>query len=101
MKAIRFGTLMSLGLALSFVVTGFHSENLKKIPGTRPYAVDVNPLPPIPPTPPVTNTDTTIKTPLPETPGHTNWPEDRNALKEYAVHFAYDSSVVKAADKSK
>ena len=36
-----------------------------------------------------------------EFPNHTNWIENRDALKEYSVHFAYDSSAVPSADKSK
>ena len=36
-----------------------------------------------------------------EFPGHTNWVENRDALKENSVHFAYDSSVIRSADKSK
>jgi peptidoglycan-associated lipoprotein len=98
MKAIGFGTLTALGLAL-IVTTGCRPENLKDIPG-RPH-----PTPVVPPfgsfPPPNLPNDTNIMTALPEVPGHTNWIEDRTPLKEYSVHFAYDSSVVASADKSK
>jgi peptidoglycan-associated lipoprotein len=97
MKAIRFGTLMALGLALTVVATGCHPERLKPIPpGYRPIP-EVSSLPAIPP--PVTQDTTMIE--LPAERNHTNWVENRDALKEYSVHFVYDSSVVRSADKSK
>ena len=92
---------MALGSALSFVLAGCQPENLHRIPkGYQPPIGDVNPKPPIfIDQPPVT--DTNIMTPLPPEPGHTNWPANAEILKEYSVHFAYDSSAVRAADKSK
>src|SRR5947207_9837832 len=102
MKAIRFTTLTALGAVLTILATGCHPEDLHRIPGTRrPYAQDVNPFPPIPPTPPVTDTNITTMTPLPPERNHTNWTADATPLKEYAIHFGYDSSAVRAADKSK
>jgi peptidoglycan-associated lipoprotein len=38
---------------------------------------------------------------IPLGPGHPGWIEDRNALQGETVHFAYDSSSVTSADKSK
>jgi peptidoglycan-associated lipoprotein len=103
MKAIRFGTLMALGLALSLVASGCRPENMRRIPGQRPNAGDVSPQPPIfiNPQPPVNDTNLPPMTPLPTEPGHTNWTPNADILKEYSVHFAYDSSAVRAADKSK
>ena len=94
---------MALGLALSFVASGCRPENLKRIPGTRPYAQDVNPLPPFPaPVVPFDANSTNITMiALPDEPGHTNWTPNVEIFKDYSVHFAYDSSMVKAADKSK
>ena len=93
---------MALGIALSFVASGCRPENLKTIPGTRPYAQDITPLPSLPP-PVVQQPEPLVPTmiALPDEPGHTNWNSDTEKFKEYSVHFAFDSSVVKAADKSK
>jgi peptidoglycan-associated lipoprotein len=101
MKAIRFVTLIAAGAALCIAVTGCHPENMKTIPGSQRYTQDVNPFPPI--QAPVLPTDTNVvtMTPLGDEPGHSAWPENRDALKDYTVYFAYDSSVVRAADKSK
>jgi len=35
------------------------------------------------------------------TTSHTGWPENREALAAYTVHFEYDSTVIKANDKAK
>jgi len=100
MKAIGFGTLTALGLAL-MVTTGCNPENMKKIPGNRhPTPVDVTPAPPIFPTP-GPDTKGTEMTPLRDEPGHTNWISNSDILKEYSVHFAYDSSAIASAEKSK
>jgi len=104
MKAISFLTLTALGIALTLTTTGCHPENLKNIPGMQhPIPVDVSPKGFIPPPDFSNNTNVTGgNIPFPnEFPGHTNWIENRDALKDYTVHFAYDSSVVRTADKSK
>ena len=100
MKAIGFGTLTALGIAL-MLTTGCHPENMKTIHGRpKPAMVDVPMQPPMqPPEMPASTNITMI--PLPPEPGHTNWPEDRITLKDDSVHFAYDSSAVSSADKSK
>jgi peptidoglycan-associated lipoprotein len=102
MKAIGFSTLSALGLALMLTATGCHPENLKDIPGRpHPIPIDVNPQPPIMATPPEQAKGTEIIPQATEFPNHTNWVENRVALKEYSIHFAYDSSAVASADKSK
>jgi peptidoglycan-associated lipoprotein len=101
MKAIGFGTLTALGLAL-IVTTGCHPENLKDIPGRHQPVPEVPSLPLIPPPEIPNNTNVNgTNIPLPETPGHPNWVENRDVLKEYSVHFLYDSSAVPSAEKSK
>jgi peptidoglycan-associated lipoprotein len=100
MKATRFTTLMALGIALSFVTAGCHPQNMRKIPGTTPPPIDTNPFPPLPP-PPIPQDTNSMMIELPPVPGHTGWKEDAEQLKSDTVHFAYDSSVVKASDKSK
>jgi len=98
MKAIGFGTLTALGLALT-LTTGCHPENLKDIPG-RPHPTPAVPtFPPLPP--PEIPSGTNGLIPLPTEIGHTNWTQNIDILKEYSVHFAYDSSAVAAAEKSK
>src|SRR6185312_12283312 len=100
MKAIGFGTLTALGLAL-IVTTGCHPENLKDIPG-RPHPTPAFPTAPYIPAPEIPNTNTNGLIPYPnDTPGHTNWTAHADILQEYSIHFAYDSSVVSSADKSK
>ena len=100
MKAIGFLTLSALGIALTLATTGCHPENLSTIHGPPPPRyVDVNPAPQILANPPTI--DTTTMTPLSDTINHTNWIADPGPLKDYSVHFAYDSSAVRAADKSK
>ena len=92
---------MALGLALSFVASGCHPENLQTIHGNRPPIGEVSPQPPIYINPPPMVNDTNMVPQATEFPNHTNWVENRDVLKDYAVHFAYDSSIVRAADKSK
>jgi peptidoglycan-associated lipoprotein len=100
MKAIRFVTLISAGAALCLAVTGCHPENLHRIPGRYSPPPDVNPQPPI--QPPILPPDNGVKnTPLPDERGHTDWTPRPEILKDDTVYFAYDSSVVRAADKSK
>jgi len=102
MKAIRFTTLIALGAALSFVTAGCHPERLKKIPGQTMTAPEVPSMPPIQATMPVTPESTNMgMIELPEFPGHSNWVENAEALKGDTIHFAFDSSVVRSADKSK
>lgn len=101
MKAIGFVTLTVLGTALSLVTTGCHPENLDTIHGRRaPLPVDVNPAPPIVATAPPIDTGTGL-IPLSTEPGHTNWTAHPDILKDYSVHFAYDSSAVRSGDKAK
>ena len=97
---------MALGLALSFVTAGCHPENMKTIPGSRQAPIDVSPRGPIDVVP-MTPVDLSNSTNLPpmipigDTAGHPGWVENRDALKEYSAHFAYDSSALRSADKSK
>jgi len=101
MKAIRFVTLIALGLTLSYLSTGCHPEDMRTIHGQTMTTPEVPSLPPILPNqPPVYDTNTTMIA-LPPFPGHTNWNENAEQFKADTVHFAYDSSVVRSGDKSK
>jgi peptidoglycan-associated lipoprotein len=49
----------------------------------------------------VGSTNEPTSTGIPAGQGHPNWNKDPEPLKAYTVHFDYDSSVVKAGEKSK
>ena len=102
MKAIRFTTLMALGIALSLFASGCHPQDMKRIPGQRTAAPEVPPMPPIDAGPTVTPaiTDST-NIAMPDMPNHPGWPENAEQFKADTIHFAYDSSAVRSADKSK
>src|SRR6185437_12144012 len=102
MKAIRFTTLIALGAALSFVTAGCHPENMKKIPGQTMTTPEVPTMPAIQPSPlPADTNVVSSMIPLSEFPGHSNWVEHADVLQADTVHFAFDSSVIRSADKSK
>ena len=99
MKAIRFTTLMALGIALSLFTSGCHPENMKPIHGqvmATPEVPSIGPLPP-----PSIPQDTNSSIAFTDFPGHTNWVENPEQFKADSIHFAYDSSAVRSADKSK
>lgn len=102
MKATRFAILTAIGLVLSFLAAGCHMnpENPMAIPN-RPADTNGNleGLGQIVPGNPTNNGTTLIAEP--EFPGHTNWIENPDQFKEQTIHFAFDSSVVRSADKSK
>jgi peptidoglycan-associated lipoprotein len=100
MKATRFVILTAIGLVLSFLAAGCHMnpQNPTAIP-KRP--VDTNgEVPPFPAIPPENQTNPTMIE-LPPYPMHTNWVEHPEQFKANTVHFAFDSAVVRSADKSK
>ena len=103
MKAIRFATLIAIGIALSLFTSGCHPENLKPIHGQYASTPEVNPAGPITtqpsfPTDPFANS-TNVS--MPEFPGHSGWTEKPEQFSADTIHFAYDSSAVRTADKSK
>jgi peptidoglycan-associated lipoprotein len=99
MKAIRFTTLMALGIALSLFTSGCHPENMKTIYGNHPPTPEVTPMPSLPP--PTFPRDTNALVEMNDFPGHTNWVENAEQFKANTIHFAYDSSAIRSADKSK
>ena len=102
MKATRFATLTALGIALSFIAVGCQLQNPKKIPGQFTPIPEASTLPAIQPGPQIPEESTNVgMIQLPEFPGHTNWQENADQFKPDTIHFAYDSSVVPSADKSK
>lgn len=101
MKATRFVILTAIGLVLSFLAAGCHMnpQNPKAIPERPPEAG--NELSNMPPIEAQNPTDTNGLIPLPPYPSHTNWVEHPEQFKADTIHFAFDSSVVRSADKSK
>jgi len=90
---------MALGIALSLFTSGCHPENMKPIHGqtmATPEVPSMGPLPP-PSMPPDANSNIAFT----DFPGHTNWVENPEQFKADSIHFAYDSSAVRSADKSK
>jgi peptidoglycan-associated lipoprotein len=101
MKAIRFTTLMALGIALSFFASGCHPENMKTIHGQPIATPEVPPMPSLPPPQLTTTMADSTNIAMSDVPGHPNWIENAEQLKADSIHFAYDSSAVRSADKSK
>jgi len=101
MKATRFTTLTALGIALAYLTAGCHPQNMRPIYGSVNPTPEVNPMPPIQPAPTTMPTETPTMIQLPEFPGHTNWIENPDQLKDDTIHFAYDSSVIPSGEKSK
>lgn len=106
MNVNKFVNLMAVGLALSLVSTGCKHAPVGVVHIPRP-APETGPrdfnTPPIngDPNKPTTDTDFPkgqdgIHQPP---PGHVNWTRNESALAAHTVHFAYDSSVVRAGDK--
>jgi len=90
---------MALGIALSLFTSGCHPENMKRIPGQYSATPEVTPMPSLPP--PTFSQDTNAMVGMNDFPGHTNWVENAEQFKANTIHFAYDSSAVRSADKSK
>ena len=102
MKATRFITLISTALALSYFAAGCrtHPQNMVDIPNRPPETTmgEVSNMPPVQAENPM---GTNGLIPLSEFPGHTNWVEHPEILKDQTIHFAFDSSAIRSADKPK
>lgn len=101
MKALRFSKLLGLGLILTVSSVGCKSthygvtklpENGKNEPGT-----EVGRTEPFDPG----EKGKGIPLPISDPNLRKDWPRDREIFKADTVHFDYDSSVVKPADKPK
>lgn len=105
MKATKFVNLMAIGLALAFVSTGctHRPTKLTEIPNApRSGPGDLPPTQPINPgDKPVNFGSESAVHPANNPDGHIGWKEDESSLAAQTVYFAYDSSVVKSAEKSK
>ncbi|MBC8097378.1 MAG: OmpA family protein [Akkermansiaceae bacterium] len=109
MKSIRFFNLMAIGLVLSVAAVGCRKKpvGVTNIPN-QPIAhvSDMDTMPPINPTPGPgdgnpSGTELPPLQPLGDPSSHANWPENAEIFKAYTVHFAYDSSALRSAEKAK
>src|SRR5881394_829238 len=108
MNVFRFTNLLMIGLIVSFAATGCRKRPtpLTQIPNA-PHAGEPGfgePSGPIHPEPPILGGEATTGGNFPEHPlgpGHPGYIRNVDAFKAYTVHFAYDSSSVKAGEKSK
>src|SRR5579871_2613648 len=101
MKATRFAILTAIGLVLSFLAAGCHMnpQNPQAIPNRPPDTNgDLTGLGPIPGENP---NGTNNMIPLPPPGMHDGWTANTDQFKDQTIHFAFDSSVVRSADKSK
>jgi len=100
MKLSKFAYVLLLGLILASAASGCRKRPgyMTNIPaGKTPNIADNENAQPLAPNPPVeTNgfamTDPNVRQ---------NWPRNSEVFKAYTVHFEFDSSSVKAAEKSK
>ncbi|HET7624992.1 MAG TPA: OmpA family protein [Verrucomicrobiae bacterium] len=109
MKSSHFRNLLVLGLALAFAAVGCRKNpyGVTNIPNRPRTGVgDLGPGPAIQPgeisgeKPEITETTENVP-PLPPPGTHKGWIEDPNTFQPYTVHFDYDSSSIKSADKPK
>jgi len=103
MKLTDFTKLLFLALILTVPATGCRKRpgQITPLPGrTGSNVSEANPAPAISDnTGP--KTDNLGSTPLADPEIRKNWPRDHEIFKSDTVHFDYDSSVVKDAEKSK
>jgi peptidoglycan-associated lipoprotein len=107
MKLNKFTNLLVIGLVLCFAAAGCKKKpvNVTELPGSRAGKVgDVGSAPPISGNPAVSATPTDVGTSgTPSNPAelHAGWIKDAEALRAQTVYFDFDSSVIKASEKSK
>lgn len=103
MKLTDFTKLLVLGLVLTVAVSGCRKKpgQITPLPGSRAGNVpDSGNAPPLTDNSGI-KTDTTGGFPLPNPEDHSKYTKDAEIFKADTVHFDFDSSVVKAGEKSK
>jgi peptidoglycan-associated lipoprotein len=102
MKLISFAKLLTLSIIVTVAAAGCRKTpvNVTDLPGARAHAPKDNPELAQPLTGPTNGVDTT-SVGIPTGPGHPGWIENAEKFKAHTVHFEFDSSVVKGAEKSK
>lgn len=100
MKAIRFLNLVAIGLTLSIAATGCktHPQRPTNIPGHKEKTEITDAFAPPIDRPGISDSNMIA---LPDERKHVGWTENADAFKSQTVHFAFDSSAVKADDKEK
>jgi peptidoglycan-associated lipoprotein len=105
MKVTKFSNLLGLGLVLTVAVTGCQSTHYGKTPLPDPKPNPASSNGGIDSTLPVNPNEKPIgsenPTPVANPDIRKDWPRDKEIFKADTVHFDYDSSVIKPADKSK
>ena len=103
MKLISFVKMSMLAVVVTVVAAGCRKTpvNVTDLPGARAHApkddLAGNPLP----GPINTNIIDPNSVGIPTGPGHPGWVENAEVFKAFTVHFDFDSSVVKAAEKGR
>ncbi len=103
MKLTKFSKLLVLGLVLTVAASGCRKRpgQITPLPGkTGSNVPEANNAPPLADTSGL-KADTTGGFSQTDPNLRKDWPRDREIFKSDTVHFDFDSSVVKAADKSK
>jgi len=101
MKLTTVASLLIAGLILAGAGSGCRKRpgyvtNIP--PGTTPNIADITNTTPLQPTQPV---ETNGGFALTDPSVRQNWPRNSQVFKAYTVHFDFDSSAVKASEKSK
>jgi peptidoglycan-associated lipoprotein len=102
MKPTTLPKLLTLAVVLSIAAIGCKKtpENPTAIPGARTEKpTEPPPAPPIVPPEQAGGTNTLV--PLGGREQHVGWIENGDIFKAYTVHFDFDSSMLKAGEKSK
>jgi peptidoglycan-associated lipoprotein len=100
----RTSNLLLLAALLSLTVVGCRHRpvGVTRIPERPPEPiVDTTPAPPIVPPEGVVGANPGSNIPLNERNAHEGWIENRESFKAQTVHFDFDSSSVKANERSK
>jgi peptidoglycan-associated lipoprotein len=114
MKLLNLTHWLVIGSVLTLAAAGCRKnpESVRNIPGrtepvpqynplARPIRNETQPRPTRITEPPVVPPVQAEAVPLPDPDQRKLWPRDRTVFAPYTAHFAYDSSVVQADDKSK
>jgi peptidoglycan-associated lipoprotein len=103
MKMTRFASLVVLGLTLTFTVIGCKKNPYGVTNITNPALAHPSDNPEMPLINPENSMGTNDETfvGIPAGPGHPNWTKDPSAFAKDTVRFDYDSSSLKASEKSK
>jgi peptidoglycan-associated lipoprotein len=110
MKLNKFTNLLAIGLVLCVAAAGCKKKpvNVTELPGSRAgkvggpeQAAPLGNQPPVSSTPSTPSADTTGGTASNPAELHAGWIKDAEALRAQTVYFDFDSSVIKASEKSK